>query len=122
MGGSDLKAIVLHSLNYAYMKGDFSSSLRTCIISCIPKGDKSREYLKISLLSVPYKIFFLAVAYQLKKIIDILLAKNSFKFYQWEIYSTRLIYDMLHHFKSKDILTRLLKLIKFEKGFDSVSW
>ena len=63
---SELQAIMLRSLNYAYKKGEFSPSLRTCIISCIPKGNKPRECLKnwrpISLLSVSYKIASLAIA------------------------------------------------------------
>ena len=55
-----IKYFVLRGLNYAYNTGEMTVSLRTCIISCLPKGNKPREFLKnwrpISLLSVLYKI------------------------------------------------------------------
>ena len=41
-----LKFFILRGLNYAYIVGEMSTTIRTCIISCLPKGDKPREYLK----------------------------------------------------------------------------
>ena len=124
---SELKAIMLRSLNYAYKKGEFSPSLRTCIISCIPKGDKPREYLKnwrpISLLSVPYKIASLAIANRLKTVLDTLISRSQSGFISGRFIgdSTRLIYDIMHYLESNNI-QGLLMLIDFEKAFDSVSW
>ena len=124
---SELKAIMLRSLNYAYKKGEFSPSLRTCIISCIPKGDKPREHLKnwrpISLLSVPYKIASLAIANQLKTVLDTLISRSQSGFISGRFIgdSTRLIYDIMHYLESNNI-QGLLMLIDFEKAFDSVSW
>ena len=43
---SKLKFFVLRALNKSYRKGILSISLRRCIISCLPKGEKSRELLK----------------------------------------------------------------------------
>ena len=64
-----LKFFVLRSLNCGYNTGQMSISLRQCIISCLPKGDKPRQFLKnwrpISLLSVVYKIASSALAARL---------------------------------------------------------
>ena len=37
---------VLRSLNYAYAVGELSITQKLGIITCIPKGDKSRNLLK----------------------------------------------------------------------------
>ena len=64
-----LKFFVLRSLNNGYNTGQLSISLRQCIISCLPKGDKPRQFLKnwrpILLLSVVYKIASSALAARL---------------------------------------------------------
>ena len=118
---------MLRSLNYAYKKREFSPSLRTCIISCIPKGDKPREYLKnwrpISLLSIPYKIASLALANRLKTVLDTLISRSQSGFISGRFIgdSTRLIYDIMHYLESNNI-QGLLMLIDFEKAFDFVSW
>ena len=41
-----LKYFILHSLNFAFETGELSVSLKTCIINCLPKGDKLRQFLK----------------------------------------------------------------------------
>ena len=41
-----LKFFVLRSLNCGYNTGQMSISLRQCIISCLPKGDKPRQFFK----------------------------------------------------------------------------
>ena len=41
-----LKYFVLRSLNHPYISGQMSLTLRQCIISCLPKGDKPRQFLK----------------------------------------------------------------------------
>ena len=123
----DLKTIILRALNYAYEKGEFSTSLRSCIISCIPKGDKPREYLKnwrpISLLAVPYKIASLAIANRLKTVLDTLISRSQSGFISGRFIgdSTRLVYDIMYYLESNNI-EGLLMLIDFEKAFDSVSW
>ena len=38
--GVGIKYFVLRGLNYAYISGEMTVSLRTCIISCLPKGNK----------------------------------------------------------------------------------
>ena len=69
-----LKYFVYQSLNYAYKTGCMSISLRQYIISCLPKGDKPRQFLKnwrpISLLSAVYKIGSAAIANRIKIQVD----------------------------------------------------
>ena len=57
-----------------------SISLQSGIVSCNPKGNKSREYLKtwrpISLLSVLYNVASLVIANCLKKVLDSIISKS----------------------------------------------
>ena len=122
-----LKFFILRGLNYAYRVGEMSTTLRTCIISCLPKGDKPREYLKnwrpISLLSVLYKLASATIANRLKKVLSILISKSQTGFMSGRFIgeSTRLTYDIMHYV-DKNNLQGMLMLIDFQKAFDSVSW
>ena len=104
-----------------------SSSLRQCVISCLPKGDKPRQFLKnwrpISLLSVVYKIASSALATRLRSILHKLISNSQSGFMQGRFIgeNTRLIYDIMHYANKYDI-DGLLVLIDFQKAFDSVSW
>ena len=122
-----IKHFVLRGLNHAYTSGEMSISMRTDIISCIPKGNKPRELLKnwrpISLLSVLYKILSTAIANRLKKVLDVLISKSQTGFLKGRYISenTRLVYDIMHYLEKKNI-PGLLMLVDFQKAFDSVSW
>ena len=54
-----LKYLVTNALNACFQKGKLSTTLRQCIVTLLPKGNKDRSQLKnwwpISLLSVVYK-------------------------------------------------------------------
>ena len=122
-----LKFFVLRGLNYAYRSGEMSVSMKSCIISCIPKGDKPRQFLKnwrpISLLSVLYKIASTSVANRLKKVLDELISKFQTGFLKGRFIgeNTRLVYDIMRYVEKQD-LPGLLMLVDFRKAFDSVSW
>ena len=122
-----LKFIVHRTSKYAYRIGKLPITMRQCVISCLPKGNKDRSNLRnwrpISLLSVLYKIISAAVANRLKTILDVLVDKTQTGFIQGRYigYSTRLVYDIMHHCK-KFKKEGLLMLIDFEKAFDSLSW
>ena len=67
--GSKLNNLVTRALNRCFEKGMLSTTLRKCVITCIPKGNKSRIQLKnwhpISLLCVTYKLASGAIANRL---------------------------------------------------------
>ena len=122
-----LKIFVLRSLNYSFEQSELSVTMRHCIISCLPKGTKPREFLKnwrpISLLNVTYKICSSAIALRIRSTIDPLISSTQSGFLQNRFIgeSTRLIYDVMHYCENHNI-DGLLMLIDFEKAFDSVSW
>ena len=122
-----LKFFVLRSLNNGYNIGQLSISLRQCIISCLPKGDKPRQLLKnwspISLLSVVYKIASSSLAARLRTVLPNIISKTQSGFMSNRFIgeNTRLIYDIIHYANCNKI-PGLLMLIDFQKAFDSVSW
>ena len=68
-------------MNHAYEYGEMSLSLRQCIITCLPKGDKPRQFIKnwrpISLLSVIYKIGSSTIANHIKKFLGHVLSVDG---------------------------------------------
>ena len=122
-----LKYFILRSLNSGFHDGQMSISLRQCIITCLPKGDKPRHFLKnwrpISILSVIYKIASSAIAKRLKTVLEKLISPSQSGFLSGHFIgeNTRLIYDIMHYTSEKDI-PGMLMLIDFQKAFDSVSW
>ena len=122
-----LKYFVLRAINSCYKSGEMSLSMRQCVISCLPKGDKPRQFLKnwrpISLLSVIYKIASLSLALRLRPVLDKLISNTQSGFMTGRSIgeNTRLIYDLIHYTNAKSI-PGLLMLIDFQKAFDSVSW
>ena len=101
--------------------------MRHKVITCIPKENKPREYLKnwrsILLLTVPYKIISLAVAERVKKVFSKLIARSQTGFIRDRFIGepTKLIYNIMAYTDVENI-DGLLMLIDFEKAFDSVSW
>ena len=123
---SKLKYFILRCINYSYEKGELPQTLRTCVITCLPKQNKSREYLKnwrpISLLNVVYKIASASIANRLKTVLNLIISDtHGFLDGRYIGESTRIIYDIMNYCEDfkKD---GLLLLIDFEKAFDSVSW
>ena len=122
-----LKHFVTEAINCGFKKGQLSISIRQCIITCLPKTDKDRTFIKnwrpISLLSVIYKLASGAIAERIKPSLDQIISKCQTGFIKGRqiIDSTRLIYDILHSTESKNI-PGLIMLIDFEKAFDSLSW
>ena len=122
-----LKHIIKRTLNTSFKNGELPLTLRQCIVSCLPKGNKDRSILKnwrpISLLSVPYKIASAAIASRLKTVLDYLVDKTQTGFIAGRYigHSTRLVYDIMHC-TEKNRLDGLLMLIDFAKAYDSISW
>ena len=122
-----LKYFVRNALNSCFKKGKLSTTLKESIITCLPKGNKDRKFLKnwrpISLLCSTYKLASLSIATRIKPQLDIIISKNQTGFLKGRSISdcTRLIYDLLFETKKQNI-PGLLVSIDFEKAFDSTSW
>ena len=122
-----MKSLIVRVFNIYYKKGSLSVTLRQSVITCIPKGDKPRQFLKnwrpISLLCVLYKLLSTVIANRLKTVLDCIISESQSGFIKGRNISdiTRLIYDLLNYTEINNI-DGLSMLIDFEKAFDSVSW
>ena len=118
---------VLRSINYGFSNHELSSTQRQGIITCLPKGEKSKLYLKnwrpITLLNVVYKLGSSCIAERLKKVLDILISQDQTGFIKGRFIgeNTRLVYDVMQQSDLRNI-PGLLLLLDFEKAYDSVSW
>ena len=80
----DLGHFLVRSVNESFASGELSPTFKQGVITCIPKGNKDKLFLKnwrpISLLNVSYKIASGAIAGRLKpilgKIINEILLKS----------------------------------------------
>ena len=123
----DFKHFIKRSINEGYNKGTFSVTQRQVIITCLPKGDKPRQFLKIwrpiTLLNVIYKIASGCIAQRIKSVLPKLISSDQTGFlsnrYIGE--NTRLIYDLMNYVEEENI-PGLLLIVDFEKAFDSMSW
>ena len=123
----DIGSFLLNSFNESFTKGELSLTQKQSIITCIPKGNKPREFLKhrrpISLLNIDYKILSGILAGRLKNVLPKVIS-NSQKGFLKDRYigeNIRLVFDImfeLHKVKKKG----LLLLLDFEKAFDSLEW
>lgn len=123
----DLGIFLLRSLNYGFHMNELSVTQKEGIITCIPKQNKDRQYLKnwrpISLLNCSYKLASTCLANRVKKILPELINNDQTGFMTGRYIgeNIRIIYD-LFYYTQKENIPGLLLLIDFEKAFDSVSW
>jgi hypothetical protein len=123
----DLGPYVTKSLNYGLQHNLLSVTQRQGIITCLPKGNKPREFLKnwrpISLLNTEYKLLTGVLAARLKKCLPDIISQDQKGFLKGRFIgeNTRLVYDTMDYLKRKS-KCGLLLLIDFEKAFDSVEW
>ena len=122
-----LGVFVIRAINESFRKGEMSTVQREGIITCIPKGDKPREYVKnwrpISLLNVIYKIGSSCIANRIKCILPKIINEDQSGFIRNRYIgdNIRLIYDVIAYLDEYS-LPGLLLNIDFEKAFDSVNW
>ena len=122
-----LRHFVTNAINSCFHKGKLSTSLRQCLITCLPKENKDKLLLKnwkpISLLCVVYKLASGTLAERLKPTLNTIISRSQCGFLPGRQISesTRLIYDLMHVSEIQNI-PGLLMLIDFEKAFDSLSW
>ena len=124
---NDIGTLLVRSINYAYVKGELSITQKQGVITCIPKGNKDKAYLKnwrpISLLNVAYKIASSSIAYRIKNKISTVINEDQTGFLPGRLMATniRLLYDILFY-TEKYNMPGLLLLIDFAAAFDTVSW
>ena len=124
---ADLGIFLLRSINYGYETGSLSITQKQGVITCLPKSDKDRNYLKnwrpISLLNVVYKLASTVIANRMKTVLDSLIHEDQKGFISGRCISenVRLIYDVLFETKNQE-LPGLILSVDFEKAFDTVSW
>jgi hypothetical protein len=118
---------VCRALNHAFISGNLSVIQTQGIITCIPKGDKPKQFLKnwrpITLLNTIYKIGSGCIANRIKIFLDKLINTDQTGFIKGRFIgeNVRLIYDIMQYTEENNI-SGLLLLIDFEKAFDSLSW
>ena len=118
---------ILRALNTSFKKGILPLTLRQCLLTCLPKSGKPREFIKnwrpLSMLSVIYKLASASIANRIKPLLNGLISQNQNGFVPGRYIgeSTRLIYDIMHA-AEKSKIPGLLMLIDFEKAYDSISW
>lgn len=114
-------------MNFAYSVGELSITQKQGVITCIPKGDKDKLYLKnwrpISLLNVAYKIASSSIAFRIKNNLTHIINDDQTGFIPGRLMASniRLLYDLLFY-TEKNNIPGLLLLIDFAAAFDSVSW
>ena len=123
----DLGIFLVNSINFGFENRELSSTQKEGIITCIPKFNKCKKYIKnwrpISLLNVTYKIASGCIANRIKTVLPSLinLDQSGFMSNRFTGDNIRLMYDILH-FSKVENKRGLLLLIDFEKAFDSIAW
>ena len=119
--GADLGIFLLRSINYGYETGSLSITQKQGVITCLPKSDRDRNYLKnwrpISLLNVVYKLASTVLANRMKTVLDSLIHEDQKGFISGRCISenVKLIYDVLFETKNQE-LPGLILSVDFEKA------
>lgn len=123
----DLGTFLVKAINYGFHKKELSITQREGVVTCIPKGNKCKKYLKnwrpISLLNVSYKIASGCIANRIKTVLPTLIDfdQSGFMSQRFTGDNLRLMYDILFFSKQQN-KRGLLLLIDFEKAFDTIAW
>lgn len=123
----DIGYLLVRAINYAYATGELSVTQKQGVITCIPKGNKDKLYLKnwrpISLLNVTYKIASASIACRLKNVFSKIINEDQTGFLPGRLMASnvRMLYDILFY-SEKNNNPGLLLLIDFAAAFDTVSW
>ncbi len=122
----ELHPYLFRSLQYAKtISKKLSVTQRQGVLTCLPKGDKPREFLKnwrpISLLNVDYKILSSAIANKIKPALSQLISEDQKGYVKGRYIGecTRLVNDLLDETERR-MIPGLLLLVDFEKAFDSI--
>ena len=123
----DIGIYLFKSFQNTFITEQLSINQKRGIITCIPKGDKTRTLLKnwrpITLLNTDYKIISNVLANRLKTCLPSIIHPDQKGFIKDRCIAenTRLVYDIMDNLKNSKQYG-LLFLIDFEKAFDSIEW
>ena len=123
----DIGDYYTRSIHEGLTSGNLSVTQYQGVITCIPKGDKPKQFLKnwrpISLLNVSYKILSACIATRIQKVLPKLIHHCQKGFIKGRYIgdNVRTLFDILSYTKTEDI-PGLVVAIDFEKAFDSVAW
>ena len=118
---------LIRSYNESFEKGELSFTQKQGVITCLPKDNKPREFLKnwrpISLLNTDYKILTGVLALRMKKVLPDIIEQTQKGFLKERFIgeNTRLVYDIMDYL-NKTNKAGLLLLVDFEKAFDTLEW
>ena len=77
----ELGHFLVRSIRAVFISGELAITQKTGIITCIPKGNKPREFLKnwrpISLLTTDYKIITSVMANRTKKVLEKIIGPDQ---------------------------------------------
>ena len=100
---------IVRSINFGFSKGELSVTQREGIITCIPKDNKPRQFIKnyrpISLLNCIYKIASGVIAHRIKGTLQKLIHADQTGFIAGRYIgeNTRLVYDIMHYTEENKI-------------------
>ena len=123
----DLGAFVVRAINDGFKRGEMSITQRRGVITCIPKENKPKRFLKnwrpITLLNTVYKIASACIAERVKGLLPKIIGEEQKGFLSGRYIgeNIRMIYDVLSHTENHS-LPGIIMMIDFEKAFDSISW
>ena len=124
---TELKNLVLDSLNFALIKGELSIDQKRGVITLIPKKDKDRLELKnwrpISVLNTDYKILTKCLALRLQTVLSFIIHPDQSGYIKNRniVDNLRLLIDIPTYCKRQKI-SGILFSIDFEKAFDSLNF
>ena len=124
----DLGPFVLKSINEAFEKNELSITQKQGVITCLPKGNKSRRLLKnwrpITLLNTDYKLLSGVLANRMKSVLPDIISTEQKGFLKNRFIgeNTRLVYDIISELNNNKTSKGMIMLIDFEKAFDTVGW
>ena len=110
---------VVRAINIAYKNNTFGRNQKLGIITCIPKENKPKHFLKnwrpITLLNVVYKLASGSIANRLTGVLDILVSKDQTGFIKNRYIgeNTRLLYNIMK-FTEDNNIPGLAMMIDFD--------
>ena len=118
---------MVRSINYGFRSGEMSITQKEGVITCIPKEDKPKHFLRtwrsITLLNISYKIASSCIAARIKTVLPKIIHNDQKGFMKGRYIgeNLRLLYDVLVY---TDVYKKrgFLLVLDFEKAFDSVAW